>query len=171
MLDSLSPTSLMAAFLAGLLSFVSPCVLPLVPSYLMYITGLSLDQLADVDERRVARKTIVMNSLLFIGGFSLVFMAFGTSASLIGRILTDYQHVIRKIGGVVIIVFGLYVLEVVNLRFLMVEKRLHFRSRPIGYAGSFLIGATFAAGWTPCVGPVLGTILIYASTSEPLPMG
>jgi cytochrome c-type biogenesis protein len=124
--------------------------------------------LADAAERRVARKIIVMNSLLFIGGFSLVFMAFGTSASLIGRILTDYQHVIRKIGGVVIVVFGLYVLGVVNLRFLMVEKRLHFRSRPICYAGSFLIGATFAAVWTPCVGPVLGTILIYASTSETL---
>jgi cytochrome c-type biogenesis protein len=161
----------MAAFLAGLLSFVSPCVLPLVPSYLMYITGLSLDQLADAAERRLARKSIVINSLLFIGGFSLVFIAFGTSASLIGRILTDYQHVIRKIGGLLIIVFGLYVLGVFHLRFLMVEKRFHFRSRPMGYAGSFMIGATFAAGWTPCVGPVLGTILLYASTSHTLTDG
>lgn len=168
MLDPLPHTSLMAAFVAGLLSFISPCVLPLVPSYLMYITGLSVDQLSDVAERRRLRKTIVVNSLMFIAGFSLVFVAFGASASLIGQLLTDHQQLLRKVGGVFIILFGLYVMGILNLKFLMTERRIHLRGRPAGYAGSLLIGATFAAGWTPCVGPVLGTILLYASTTETL---
>ncbi|SLM48715.1 Cytochrome c biogenesis protein CcdA [Nitrospira japonica] len=171
MLDSLPQTSLLAAFLAGLLSFVSPCVLPLVPSYLMYITGLSLNQLTDAAERRLERMTIVVNALLFIAGFSLVFIAFGASASLIGQLLTDHQQFIRKAGGILIIVFGLYTMGLVKLRFLMTEKRIHLRSRPAGYAGSLLIGATFAAGWTPCVGPVLGAMLMYASTTDTLADG
>lgn len=171
MLDSLPQTSLLAAFLAGLLSFVSPCVLPLVPSYLMYITGLSLNQLTDAAERRLKRTAIVVNALLFIAGFSLVFIAFGASASLIGRLLTDHQQLIRKAGGILIIVFGLYTMGLVKIRFLMTEKRIHLRSRPAGYAGSLLIGATFAAGWTPCVGPVLGAMLMYASTTDTLADG
>ncbi|MGQ0812354.1 MAG: cytochrome c biogenesis CcdA family protein [Nitrospiraceae bacterium] len=171
MIESLPQTSLMAAFLAGLLSFVSPCVLPLVPSYLMYITGLSLDQLTDSAGRRRLRKTIVANSLLFIAGFSLVFIAFGASASMIGRLLTDHQHLIRKVGGILIALFGLYLLGIFKLKFLMSEKRFHFQSRPAGYLGSLLIGATFAAGWTPCVGPVLGTMLMYASTAGTLADG
>ncbi|HLZ33493.1 MAG TPA: cytochrome c biogenesis protein CcdA [Nitrospira sp.] len=161
----------MAAFIAGLLSFVSPCVLPLVPSYLMYITGLSLDQLTDSVERRRERTTIVVNAFLFITGFTLVFIAFGASASLIGRTLTDHQQLIRKVGGVFIILFGLYVMGIVKLRFLMTERRIQLRRRPAGYAGSLLIGATFAAGWTPCVGPVLGSMLMYASTTETLADG
>jgi cytochrome c-type biogenesis protein len=161
----------MAAFLAGLLSFVSPCVLPLVPSYITYITGLSLDQLADSVERHLQRKTIAFNSLIFITGFSIVFIAFGASASLIGQVLTSYQHLLRKVGGVLIILFGLYLMGVVKLRFLMTERRIHLRSRPAGYIGSLLIGATFAAGWTPCVGPLLGTMLLYASTTDTLADG
>ena len=171
MLESLPPTSLMAAFLAGLLSFVSPCVLPLVPSYVTYITGLSLDQLKDSVQRHHFRPAIITNSLLFIAGFSVVFIAFGASASLIGQVLTDYQSLIRKIGSVLIILFGLYLLGIVKLPFLMAEKRIHLRSRPAGYVGSFLIGAAFAAGWTPCVGPVLGTMLLYASTTDTLTDG
>ncbi|MGH7253813.1 MAG: cytochrome c biogenesis CcdA family protein, partial [Nitrospiraceae bacterium] len=163
MVESLHPISLFAAFMAGLLSFVSPCVLPLVPSYISYITGLSLDQLADAAERRRFRRAIVVNSLLFIVGFSCVFISFGASASLIGQMLITYQDHIRRFGGVLIVIFGLYLLGILNLNFLQTEKRLHFRSRPAGYLGSFLIGVAFAAGWTPCVGPVLGTILLYAS--------
>jgi cytochrome c-type biogenesis protein len=161
----------MAAFLAGLISLVSPCVLPLVPSYLVYVTGLSLDQLTDSTERPRWRTTIVVNALMFVAGFSLVFIAFGASASLIGRMLSDYQELIRKVGGLFIILFGLYVMGIVRLRLLMTEKRIHLRNRPAGYAGSLLIGATFAAGWTPCVGPVLGTMLMYASTTERLADG
>jgi cytochrome c-type biogenesis protein len=161
-------TSLMAAFAAGLLSFISPCVLPLVPSYLSYVTGLSFDQLTDQTERQRFRKTILINSLLFIAGFSAVFIAFGASASLIGGWLSDYQSAIRKIGGFLIIVFGLYLTGVLRLTFLMREKRFHWTHRPAGYSGSLLIGAAFAAGWTPCVGPVLGAMLTFASTSETL---
>ncbi len=166
--DSIQHISLFAAFTAGLLSFVSPCVLPLVPSYVSYITGLSVEQLASVEVRHRFRRAIVLNSLLFIAGFSSVFIAFGASASLIGQSLMTYQDLIRKIGGILIIVFGLYLLGVFNLKFLQTEKRFHFSTRPAGYLGSFLIGVAFAAGWTPCVGPVLGTILLYASTTDGL---
>ncbi len=165
-MNGLPDTSLMAAFLAGLLSFVSPCVLPLVPSYITYITGLSLDRLTDAGERHRNRTTVIINALLFIAGFSGVFIAFGASASLVGQWLTDYQDLVRKIGGVLIAAFGLYLTGLVKLRPLMREWRFQFQSRPAGYAGSVLIGAAFAAGWTPCVGPVLGTVLLYAGTTE-----
>ena len=160
--------SLVAAFSAGLLSFVSPCVLPLVPSYISYITGLSVEQLTDADERSKFKTAIVVNALLFIAGFSSVFIAFGASASFIGQMLITYQDHIRRIGGIMIIVFGLYLLGILNLNFLKMEHRYQFRNRPAGYLGSFLIGVAFAAGWTPCVGPVLGTILLYASTTDSL---
>ena len=168
MTQSIPQISLIAAFSAGLLSFVSPCVLPLVPSYISYITGLSVEQLTDASERVKFRKAIVVNSLLFIGGFSSVFIAFGASASFLGQILITHQDLIRRVGGALIIVFGLYLLGILNLTFLKMEQRYQFRNRPAGYLGSFLIGVAFAAGWTPCVGPVLGSILLYASTTDSL---
>ncbi|GKS57284.1 cytochrome C biogenesis protein CcdA [Nitrospira sp.] len=171
MTDAVQQISLFAAFSAGLLSFVSPCVLPLVPSYVSYITGLSVEQLADVHTRTRYRWVIIVNSLIFIAGFSSVFIAFGASASYIGQALIVYQDYLRKLGGVLIIVFGLYLLGLLNFNWLKMERRLHFRTRPAGYVGSFLIGVAFAAGWTPCVGPVLGTILLYASTTEALSQG
>ncbi len=171
-MDSITQVSLFAAFSAGLLSFISPCVLPLVPSYLSYITGLSVENLAKVEERQRFRSAILLNALLFIAGFSAVFIAFGASASLVGQILYEYQDLIRKVGGILIIIFGLYLLGILKLNLLMTERRLlHFESRPVGYVGSFLIGTAFAAGWTPCVGPVLGTILAYASTTESMSGG
>jgi len=168
MTESVPQISLIAAFSAGLLSFVSPCVLPLVPSYISYITGLSVEQLTDASEREKFKKTIILNSLLFIAGFSVVFIAFGASASFLGQILITYQDYIRRIGGAVIVIFGLYLLGVLNVNFLKMEHRYQFRNRPAGYLGSFLIGVAFAAGWTPCVGPVLGSILLYASTTDSL---
>lgn len=171
MIESLQ-VSLFAAFSAGLLSFISPCVLPLVPSYVSYITGLSLEQLTDVAERQRFRKTILVNSLLFIAGFSTVFIAFGASASFIGQVLYEYQDIIRKLGAVLIIIFGLYMLGILKMKFLMTEHHLvQFNSRPVGYVGSFLIGTAFAAAWTPCVGPILGAILAYASTRESMQDG
>lgn len=171
-MDSISQISLFAAFSAGLLSFISPCVLPLVPSYLSYITGLSVENLAKVEERERFKSAILLNALLFIAGFSTVFIAFGASASLIGQVLYEYQDIIRKVGGILIIIFGLYLLGILKLNIFMTERRLvHFESRPVGYLGSFLIGTAFAAGWTPCVGPVLGTILAYASTTESMSSG
>lgn len=171
MTQSIPQISLIAAFSAGLLSFVSPCVLPLVPSYISYITGLSVEQLTDASERVKFKKAIVLNSLLFIAGFSSVFIAFGASASLLGQVLITYQDHIRRFGGALIVVFGLYLLGILNLSFLKMEHRFQFRSRPAGYLGSFLIGVAFAAGWTPCVGPVLGSILLYASTTDSLVSG
>lgn len=171
MTQSIPQISVIAAFSAGLLSFVSPCVLPLVPSYISYITGLSVEQLTDASERVKFKKAIVLNSLLFIAGFSSVFIAFGASASLLGQVLITYQDHIRRFGGALIVVFGLYLLGLLNLNFLKMEHRFQFRSRPAGYLGSFLIGVAFAAGWTPCVGPVLGSILLYASTTDSLVSG
>jgi len=172
MIDSLNHVSLFAAFSAGLLSFVSPCVLPLVPSYVSYITGLSLEQLTDAAERHRLRRTILVNSLLFIAGFSSVFIAFGASASFIGQVLYEYQDIIRKIGAVFIIIFGLYMVGLLKLKFFMNEHHLiQFHKRPVGYVGSFLIGTAFAAAWTPCVGPILGAILAYASTTESMQDG
>ncbi len=168
MTQSINQISLIAAFSAGLLSFVSPCVLPLVPSYISYITGLSVEQLTDASERSKFKKAIIVNALIFIAGFSAVFIAFGASASLIGQMLITYQDHIRRIGGLLIVIFGLYLLGILNINFLKMEHRFQFRNRPVGYLGSFLIGVAFAAGWTPCVGPVLGTILLYASTTDSL---
>jgi len=163
--------SLFIAFAAGLLSFVSPCVLPLVPSYVTYITGLTLEELTSETERSRVRGVIIVNSLLFIAGFSSVFIAFGASASLVGQVLMTYQEFIRKLGGVLIVVFGLYVMGVLKIKFLMSEMRVHLQRRPAGYVGSVLVGVAFAAGWTPCVGPILGTILLYAGTTDSLLTG
>ncbi len=159
------------AFSAGLLSFVSPCVLPLVPSYISYITGLSLEDLTAEAERGRVRRVILSNSLAFIGGFSFVFILFGASATLIGRVLLTHQHAIRQIGGVLIILFGLYIMGVLKLRFLGAYKQLRIENKPAGYAGSFLVGIGFAAGWTPCVGPILGAILLLAGTTGSVSQG
>ena len=171
MSQSVTNISLVAAFSAGLLSFVSPCVLPLVPSYISYITGLSIEQLTDSTVRSKFKKSIVVNALLFIAGFSAVFVSFGASASFVGQVFITYQETIRRIGGVLIVIFGLYLLGILNINFLKMEHRFQFRNRPVGYVGSFLIGVAFAAGWTPCVGPVLGTILLYASTTDSMSNG
>lgn len=160
----ISQVTLSAAFGAGLMSVVSPCVLPLVPSYVSYITGLSIDQLRSA--RHSVRKTIMFNSLWFIGGFSVVFIAFGLSAGLVDQWLFNYQDYLRKFGGGLVILFGLYVFGLFDFDFLSQERRLHFRSRPVGYLGSFLIGATFAVGWTPCVGPILASIFFFAGTTD-----
>ncbi|TLY33788.1 MAG: cytochrome c biogenesis protein CcdA [Nitrospirae bacterium] len=163
--------TLVIAFAAGFLSFVSPCVLPLVPSYLIYITGLTLEELTSQADRNRVRATIVLNSLFFVLGLTAVFVAFGASASLIGQFLITYQDFLRKAGGVLIMMFGLYVMGVLKLNFLMTEKRIHLQSRPAGLIGSLLVGMAFAAGWTPCVGPILGTILMLAGTSDSMMTG
>ena len=161
----------LVAFSAGLLSFVSPCVLPLIPAYISFITGLSLAELTEEDKKNTLRKGTMFNSLLFILGFSIVFVALGVSASLLGQFLLDYQWVFTKVGGVLIILFGLFIAGFLRLDFLYREKRIHLRTKPAGYLGSLMVGATFALGWTPCVGPILSAILLYASTSQSLASG
>ncbi len=156
---------LFVAFAAGLLSFLSPCVLPLVPSYIGFLTGMSLPEVAA--RRRVA----LGHALLFVLGFTLVFMVLGASATALGRALNYYQQWLQRIGGALIILFGLICLGVVKAPFLNQERRLQVDQKPVGYLGSALVGMAFGAGWTPCIGPVLGAILGLAATSHDLTRG
>jgi cytochrome c-type biogenesis protein len=152
------------AFLAGVFSFLSPCVLPLVPSYVSFITGISFEDLKEGTDRKKIRFLTITNSLAFICGFSLIFIALGASSSAVGRFLFEYQEWIRIIGGIMVIFFGLFVSGIIRLDFLTRERKFHVSGKPAGYVGSFFVGLTFAAAWTPCIGPILGTILLYASS-------
>jgi cytochrome c-type biogenesis protein len=159
------------AFTAGVLSFVSPCVLPLVPSYLTYITGVSFHELTDAKAKAKLRWLTISHSVLFILGFSTIFVLMGASASYLGQVLARYQYWIMKVGGVLIILLGIHFTGIINLPFLQMEKRFEIRKKPLGYVGSFFVGIIFAAGWTPCIGPILSTILIYASASKSFTTG
>ncbi|MBI5096566.1 MAG: sulfite exporter TauE/SafE family protein [Nitrospirae bacterium] len=163
--------SIFLTFAAGLLSFVSPCVLPLVPSYVTYITGLTFEDITSNKDRARVRFITIVNSLTFIAGFTCIFVLFGASATYIGKLLLTYQEVIKKIGGILIVLFGLYIMGALKLNFLSSEKKIHLKNKPGGYLGSFVIGMAFAAGWTPCVGPILGSILLYASTTGSVAKG
>jgi cytochrome c-type biogenesis protein len=156
---------LFVAFAAGLLSFLSPCVLPLVPSYIGFLTGMSLPEVS------TRRRTALLHALLFVLGFSLVFVLLGASATALGRALNYYQHWLQRIGGVLIILFGLVCLGVIRADFLTQERRVQVEHKPVGYLGSALVGMAFGAGWTPCIGPVLGAILGLAATSHDLGRG
>jgi cytochrome c-type biogenesis protein len=153
------------AFGAGLASFLSPCVLPLIPSYVTFITGMTLD---DVSR---ARRVAFVHALLFVLGFSLIFLALGASATLIGRLLVTYRVWISRVGGVLVLLFGLYLLGVFNLRAFSQERRVHLTDKPLGYLGTVVVGVAFGAGWTPCIGPILGSILTYAATQQELSRG
>lgn len=152
------------AFLAGLLSFLSPCVLPLLPSYVSFITGLSFKDLTVRVDRRAVRYLTITNSLAFIAGFSFVFIALGVSSSAMGSLLFRYVDYIRILGGILVIIFGLFISGIINPELFMKDKRVHLTGKPAGYFGTFLVGMTFAAGWSPCVGPYLGAILLYAGS-------
>lgn len=149
------------AFLAGLVSFLSPCVLPLVPSYVTFVTGMTLDELT-AGEHAAARRRAALHAALFIAGFGLVFVALGATATVLGATLRRSLPLLQQIGGVIITAFGLYLLGVLRLPTLARERRLHLASKPAGLAGTVVAGAAFGAGWTPCVGPVLASILLYS---------
>ena len=153
------------SFTAGLLSFLSPCVLPLIPSYVSFITGLSLD-----DVQRSRRITLI-HSLLFIAGFTIVFLLLGATATVLGQVLLRQRDWVGRIGGVLVIVLGLYLLGVFNIGALATERRVHIATKPLGYLGTLLVGMAFAAGWTPCIGPILGGVLTYTATSADLNRG
>lgn len=157
---------LAVAFAAGILSFLSPCVLPLVPSYVSFVAGVGLEEL-EAGERSV-RRTAFLHAVVFVLGFSVVFMALGASASYLGQLLSEHRVWITRIGGVLVVLFGLHLLGLTPLRFLDRERRVHLQEKPLGYAGTFLVGLTFGAGWTPCIGPVLGGIMTLAATRERL---
>jgi cytochrome c-type biogenesis protein len=161
-----TPTfGVLIAFSAGLLSFLSPCVLPLIPSYVTFITGLSLD---DVQH---ARKAALIHGSLFVLGFTLIFLAMGAGATMLGQVLIQNRDWISRVGGIVIIVFGLYLLGVLNIGFLSRERRFHVADKPVGYLGTMVVGIAFGAGWTPCLGPILGSILLYTGTQADLGRG
>lgn len=160
-----------AAFTAGFISFISPCVLPLIPSYVGFITGMSFEDLTNGANRDAVRKATIVNSLLFILGFSLVFVLLGATATAVGRALNRYQNIIRWVGGVMVVILGVHFSGLINIKFLQIEKRVHLKNRPLGYVGSVLIGMAFAAGWTPCIGPILGSILMVAATESNLMKG
>ena len=158
------------AFSAGLFSFLSPCVLPLFPSYLSFITGMSVDRLTgDVDS--ATRRRVLLHSLAFILGFSAVFVSLGASFSAAGQFLLDYRDWIRIAGGALIIVFGLYIAGVLRIGVFGRTQQLHIQNKPAGFIGSFAVGLTFAIGWTPCVGPILGSILTLASNDRTVQQG
>ena len=169
--------SLLAAFGAGLLSFISPCVLPLVPGYLSYISGLSLDEMRGtpvvagagtiaVAQPVGARRQVVIASLAFIVGFSLVFVALGAAASALGQFLLRQQEIFSRIAGAVIIIFGLHTMGVLRIEWLYQEKRVQTSRKPAGVFGAGLVGVAFAFGWTPCIGPILTGILALAGSQE-----
>jgi cytochrome c-type biogenesis protein len=153
------------AFGAGLLSFLSPCVLPLIPSYITFITGVGLDDLSQ------ARRASLVHGLLFILGFTLIFLALGAGATALGNVLLRQREWISRIGGVVIIVFGLYLIGVLNIGVFSRERRLHLADKPVGYLGTVFVGIAFGAGWTPCLGPILASILIYTSSQADFARG
>jgi cytochrome c-type biogenesis protein len=153
------------AFIAGLLSFLSPCVLPLIPSYVGFLTGLTLEEL------EVRRGTALLHAIWFVAGFSVVFVALGATASALGVVLLHSQVWIGRVGGVIVIVFGLYLLGILRPAFLMRDRRIELARKPLGYAGSALVGVTFGAAWTPCIGPILGAILTMAAAQASLALG
>jgi cytochrome c-type biogenesis protein len=157
--------SFMVAFVAGLLSFLSPCVLPLVPSYVGFITGMTLPEVSG------RRRAALLHALLFVAGFSLVFVLLGASATALGRALNYYQVWLQRVGGVLIIIFGFLCLGVFRVGVLNQERRVHLEHKPVGYLGSALAGVAFGAGWTPCIGPVLGAILGLAATTSDVSRG
>ena len=163
-------TTIVAALLAGLVSFLSPCVLPLVPPYLVYLAGTSLERLADAEaEPRVRRETLAA-AMLFVAGFSTVFVGLGAGASAIGALLRFYSNEIGILAGIVIVVMGLHFLGITPIRLLHREKRLEIQ-RPVGLWGAYVMGLAFAAGWTPCIGPILAAILAIAATEATVAKG
>lgn len=154
--------TLVVAFGAGLLSFVSPCVLPIYPAFLSYITGVSY---RDLQDNKIDKKAL-MHTIMFLIGFSIVYISLGVGLGFVTDILQSYDNTIRMIGGLLSIVFGLIVLGIFNPQFLMQDRKIEIKNRPTGYLGTLLIGIAFAAGWTPCMGPIIGTIFSLAAVNQ-----
>src|SRR5467141_2027629 len=159
------------AFIAGLVSFLSPCVLPLVPGYISIVSGSSLDQLKSRDKDASLLRTVLLSSVMFIIGFSVTFILLGASATWIGEVLVSRRELLDKIAGLILIVFGIHVLGIVKINALYKDKRFHNVDKPRGVFGAFVLGLAFAFGWTPCLGPILAGILTIASTKQTVTEG
>ncbi|OGR86221.1 MAG: hypothetical protein A3J74_04005 [Elusimicrobia bacterium RIFCSPHIGHO2_02_FULL_57_9] len=167
----MTPVGSEAAFISGLASFLSPCVLPLVPGYISFISGLSLEELSQGSDLKVAMRRAGLGSFFFVLGFSVVFTALGASASAAGRLLSAHLALLGKIAGTLIIIFGLHISGITPIRWLYYEKRLPAGHIKPSYFGAFLMGLAFACGWTPCIGPILAAILALAATQETIGQG
>jgi cytochrome c-type biogenesis protein len=163
--------TLLAAFAAGFLSFVSPCVLPLIPGYISFVSGISVEEMRGDVPPSVSRLQVFLTSLAFVIGFSIVFVLLGASATAIGKLMFAKLPLLSKIAGAVLVVFGLHTMGVFRLAFLETEKRVHSRSKPAGPLGAMLVGVAFAFGWTPCIGPILGGILAIAGSKSSVTEG
>jgi cytochrome c-type biogenesis protein len=163
--------TLFAAFAAGFLSFISPCVLPLIPGYVSFVSGVSLDEMRADATGAASRGQVLLTSLAFVLGFTVVFVAAGASASAIGRFLFTRAPLLSKIAGLLLIVIGLHVMGVFRIGFLENEKRVHAQKKPAGFLGAAVVGAAFAFGWTPCLGPILGGILALAASRNTVSEG
>lgn len=164
----MSEINIFIAFGAGFLSFISPCVLPLYPAFLSYITGMSLSDLKG--ENQKFNKKSLLHTIFFLLGFSCVFIMLGFTTSFIAEFLTSYQNAIRQIGAILIIFFGLVIVGILNFDFLMKDKRITFKNKPAGYVGSFLIGLAFSLGWQPCMGPILAIVITLAAQTPNIGM-
>ena len=156
----------LAAFGGGFLSFISPCVLPLVPAYISYISGVSIDALKGETKESGAGRKVILSTLLFVAGFTIVFATLGATASYIGQYLVLYKRTINIVGGIMIIILGIHLSSIYRISFLDYEKRIQVQQKPLGWLSSMLIGAAFAFGWTPCIGPILSAILIVAANQH-----
>lgn len=168
---AMSQINTAVAFGAGLVSFLSPCVLPLVPGYLSFVAGVSMEELRDAESAAIVRRRVILNTLAFVIGFSAVFVLLGASATAVGAFLLAKQKLIARVAGILVIVFGLHVMGVMRIPLLYQEKRAQLAVKPAGLVGSFLVGLAFAFGWTPCIGPILASILSLAATEETLLAG
>jgi cytochrome c-type biogenesis protein len=159
-----------AAFLAGLLSFMMPCVFPLIPAYFTFITGYSLDELTQ-DASAQIRKKVFISTLAFVSGFSVLFIALGALAASFGGLFDQHKDIIRIIGGIIIIILGIHLTGLFRIKFLEVDKRVHLQKKPLHFFGTFIVGMAFGAGWSSCTGPMLGSILAMAATQETIWQG
>jgi cytochrome c-type biogenesis protein len=158
--------TLLAAFVAGFLSFVSPCVLPLIPGYISFISGLTLEEMQGTAGARSSQGQVLLASVAFVLGFTIIFVAAGASASAIGRFMESQSAILEKVAGTVLIILGLHMAGVFRIGFLENDKRIHTERKPAGPIGAFVVGLAFAFAWTPCIGPILGGILMMAATRE-----
>jgi cytochrome c-type biogenesis protein len=163
--------TLLAAFAAGFLSFVSPCVLPLIPGYISFVSGVSLEEMRGDSAARATRSQVFLTSLAFVLGFSIVFVGLGATATAIGKFLLAQLPLLSKVAGTILIIFGLHTMGVFRLAFLETERRMHAQRKPAGPLGAMLVGVAFAFGWTPCIGPILGGILAIAGSKNSISEG